>query len=213
MPISTAQLQQLKRTNISQDPEKTKQRVTELWQGLKIKQKQAIRELADITAQPVYRTQETGTISARLTLAFAQSLNVSPFYLTGEVDVPGEFSDEAMRDLLQKHGYSALLAEMQPMERQKRPYTRRQKIEEVPEGWVKVEIAPDGTADTTATVVTEEIVKADEPIVPKLQLPPGSEALTAEDLQQLVFALYVQAKAGIPGSKEKLDQIKLVIFS
>ena len=44
-------------------------------------------------------------------------------------------------------------------------------------------------------------------------MPPGSDALTAENLQQLVFALYVQAKAGITASKEKLDQIKRIIFT
>lgn len=32
------------------------------------------------------------------------------------------------------------------------------------------------------------------------------------DLQRLIFTLYVQAKAGIPGPKQKLDQIKLVLF-
>jgi len=33
------------------------------------------------------------------------------------------------------------------------------------------------------------------------------------DLQRLIFTLHVQAKAGIPGPKQKLDQIKLIIFS
>ncbi|MCL1952982.1 MAG: hypothetical protein FWF60_09160, partial [Oscillospiraceae bacterium] len=103
--LDTAQLKQLKQTNISTDSEKTRQRVTELWQGLRIKQKQAIRELAGITAQPVYRTQETGSISARLALAFAQALNVNPFYLTGEADEPGECTEAAVRELLLKYGY------------------------------------------------------------------------------------------------------------
>jgi len=200
MPITTAQLQELKRTNISQSPEKTKQRVTELWQGLKIKQKQSVRELADITAQPVYRTQETGTISARLTLAFAQSLNVSPYYLIGETDEPGEFSDEAMRDLLLKHGYQKLVMDME-LPPAKRKYTRREKP--TPED---TEVEPVEKEDASA----EDAEPQPEPIA---QLPSGSEDLNADDLQNLVFALYVQAKAGIPGAKEKLDQIKLVIFS
>jgi len=201
MPITTAQLQQLKRTNISQSPEKTKQRVTELWQGLKIKQKQAVRELADITAQPVYRTQETGTISARLTLAFAQSLNVSPYYLIGETDEPGEFSDEAMRDLLLKHGYQKLVMDMD-LPPAKRKYTRREKP-------VAEDIAAEPVEEENAS---EEDAEPQSETIPQ-QLPSGSEDLNADDLQNLVFALYVQAKAGIPGAKEKLDRIKLVIFS
>jgi len=205
MPITAAQLQQLKRTNISQDSEKTKQRVTELWQGLKIKQKQAIRELADITAQPVYRTQETGTISARLALAFAQFLNISPYYLTGEADEPGEFSDEAMRDLLLKHGYQKLVMDME-LPPAKRKYTRHIRPE------ADAMLAEKLPADDAAA----EVAPAEEPAqqsVPAPQLPSSSEALTAEDLQNLIFALYVQAKAGITSSTEKLDQIKLIIFS
>ncbi|MCL2301323.1 MAG: hypothetical protein FWC27_14365 [Firmicutes bacterium] len=197
MPISTEQLQQLKRTNISRSPEKTKQRVTELWQGLKIKQKQAVRELADITAQPVYRTQETGTVSARLTLAFAQALNVNPFYLTGEADEPGECTDLLIRDLLLRCGYQKLVASME-LPPAKRKYTRHPRPE---------------TEETTTEELPADDAEEDsaEETVP--QLPPGSGALTGEDLQQLVIALYVQAKAGITSAKEKLDQIKLVIFS
>lgn len=190
--LDTAQLQQLKRTNISRDPEKTKQRVTELWQGLRIKQKQAIRELADITAQPIYRTQDTGTISARLVIAFAQSLGVSPFYLTGEADEPGEYTDAAIRALLLKYGYRALVASMEPA---KRKYERHAKPE---------------TADEPA----EESVPAEEgAAASEAQLPPGSGELTGEDLQNLVFALYVQAKAGIANAKEKLDNIKRIMLT
>jgi len=199
--LDTAQLQQLKRTNISQNPEKTKQRITELWQGLKIKQKQAIRSLADITAQPIYRTQETGTISARLTLAFAQSLGVSPLYITGEVDEPGECTDALIREVLLKYGYQKLVASMEIPEAKpaKRKYERRTKPE-----------AAEASVDESAV---EDVPVEETPAVPEVQFPPSGETLTAEDLQQLVFALYVQAKAGITSSKEKLDQIKQIILT
>jgi hypothetical protein len=60
----------------------------------------------------------------------------------------------------------------------------------------------------------EEVVSAEEaPATPEAQLPSGNETLSADDLQQLVFALYVQAKAGISNTKEKLDQIKLIILA
>jgi len=194
--LDTAQLQQLKRTNISKYPDKTKERVTKLWKGLKVKEKQAIRELAGITAQPIYRTQETGTISARLTLALAQSLNLNPLFITGEVDEPGECTDVLIRDLLLKHGYREVIASMAPI---KRKYERRVNLdaEEVP-----------------AEEVAEEVVAVEEtPAAAEMQLPPGSDALTTEDMQNLIFALCVQAKAGITNSKEKLDQIKLIMFS
>ena len=199
--LNTAQLQQLKRTNISVDSEKTKQRVTELWKGLKIKKKQTIRELAGTTAQPIYRTQETGNISARMAIAFAQSLGVSPAYITGEADEPGECTDVAVRDLLLKYGYNELAASFEiPADiPAKRKYERRVRPE-----------ATEASVDESA----EEAMQADEvPAVPEVQLPPGSNTLSAEELQQLVFALYVQAKAGIPGAKEKLDRIKMIMLT
>jgi len=200
--LDTARLQQLKQTNISVDSEKTRQRALELWQGLRIKQKQAIRELAGITAQPIYRTQETGNISARLAIAFAQSLNVNPFYLTGEADEPGECTEAVIRELLLKYGYQKFVAEIEwPEEKPaKRMYTRHEKPE--PE-----EAPADAFTDDDEVLVEEP---QSEPIA---QLPPNSDALTAEDLQQLVVALYVQAKAGISTSKEKLEQIKLIMLS
>jgi len=194
--LDVTQLQQLKRTNISQNHEKTKERVTALWHGLKIKQKQAIRELAGTTAQPIYRTQETGNISARMTLAFAQSLGVSPAYITGEADEPGECTEVAIRDLLLKYGYRALVASMEPV---KRKYERHPKTEQ---------------KEAPAEVITDEEAPADESqSEPVSQLPPGNDALTAEDLQNLIFALYVQSKAGIATAKEKLDRIKLIMLS
>jgi len=199
--LDTSQLQQLKRTNISKDPEKTKQRVTQLWQGQKMKQKQAIRELAGITAQPIYRTQETGTISARLVLAFAQSLGVSPLYLIGEVDEPGECTDALIRDILLKYGYRELVASMEIPEAKptKRKYTRREQLAQV---------------EASAEEAAEEDAQIDEvPTTTEMQLPSVSDTLTADDLQQLIFALYVQEKAGIIASKEKLDQIKRIILT
>ena len=62
----------------------------------------------------------------------------------------------------------------------------------------------------------EEEAPVEEPAPPpepNAQLPPGSDALTAEDLQNLIFALYVQSKAGIATAKEKLDKIKQIILS
>jgi len=201
--LDTAQLQQLKRTNVSVDSEKTKQRVTDLWKGLKIKKKQEIRELAGTTAQPIYRTQETGNISARMAIAFAQSLGVSPAYIIGEVDEPGECTEVAIRDLLLKYGYRELAASIViPADKPaKRKYERRTKPE-------AVEAAVDASEEEKDSV--EEPAPQPEPAA---QLPPGSDTLTSDELQRLIDALYIQAKAGIASSKEKLEQIKLIMLT
>jgi len=201
--LNTAQLQQLKRTNISKDAEKTKQRAKDLWKGLKLVQRQAIKEFAGVSSQSIYKVYNDGGISIKVALAFAQTLNINPLYLTGEADEPGECSDALIRELLLRYGYQKLVAEIELPEAkpEKRKYTRREKPE--PE-------------ETPADVAEEEETSAEETADlpdPVPQLPLGSDALTADDLQQLVVALYVQAKAGITSSKDKLDQIKLIIFS
>jgi len=201
--LTADQVQKLKRTNISQDAEKTMQRAKDLWKGLKLVQRNAVKELAGVSSQSVYKVYNDGGISIKLAIAFAQTLGISPYYLTGEADEPGEYSDTLIRELLLKNGYQKLVAELELPETKpaKRKYERRPKpeAEEVPTEIVAEEIAP----------VEEPAPQPD--YVP--QLPPGSDTLTAEDLQNLIFALCVQAKAGIATSKEKLDQIKLVIFS
>ncbi|MCL2495248.1 MAG: hypothetical protein FWE98_06285 [Oscillospiraceae bacterium] len=105
--------------------------------------------------------------------------------------------------LLLRYGYQKLVAEIElpEVKPEKRKYTRCEKP------------APE---ETPADVAEEDEISAEETADlpdPVPQLPLGSDALTADDLQQLIFALHVQAKAGITSSKEKLDQIKLIIFS
>jgi len=96
-------IQQLKQSNISADGEKTKERVEKLWKAAAAEQKQAILEMAGVIAATIYRVYKTGSISAKLAVPLAQVLNVDPFYLMGQEDEPGEFSDEALRKLLLKH--------------------------------------------------------------------------------------------------------------
>jgi hypothetical protein len=208
MSITAAQVQSLKRTNISKDAEKTAQRAKEIWKGLKLVQRDAIKELAGVSSQSVYKVYNDGGISIKLAIAFAQTLGIRPYYLTGEADEPGECTDSLIRELLLQCGYQKFVAELELPEAKpaKRKYARREKPE------VEEVLAEDAQAEVAA----EEEVPAEVPALqpdPVPQLPADSEALTAEDLQQLVFALYVQAKAGITSSKEKLDQIKLVIFA
>ena len=200
MPLTATQLQQLKRTNISVDSEKTRQRAEQLWKAQKIKRKQAVLALADSTSQTVYRIYNQGGISIKMSLALAQELNVSPHYLTGAVDVPGEFTDEAMRELLRKHGYKALLAELQPAEKEKSSYKKREK-----------------PADAEEALAASEVTLESQPEAPLLApvpaLPPNSEALTEDDFKLLFHALNIQAKAGIASTKEKFAQIRLVLLT
>ena len=198
MLITAEKVQTLKRTNISKDAEKTKQRAKEIWKGLKLIQRDAIKELAGVSSQTIYKVYNDGGISIKLAIAFAQILNISPVFLTGEVDEPGECTDAIIRELLLKHGYQKLIASIElPSAKHKRKYTKREKVEPV-----------------AAPAVIPTNAQAVEPITaPEPQLPPNASALTFEEFQQLFHTMQIRAKAGIPDAKEKLLQIQMILLS
>ena len=78
-------IRQLKQSNVSADAEKTKERTETLWKALSRKDKQAVIALADISPATIYRIYNTGSISAKLAVPLAQTLNVSPLYLNRRV--------------------------------------------------------------------------------------------------------------------------------
>jgi hypothetical protein len=181
----------LKRTNVSVDPAKTKQRAEELLRHAKIATKQAIRELADISPQVFHGIYSKGSISIRMVIAVSQTLNVSPFFITGEADERGEFSVEALRDLLLKHKYRDLAASLGLPEKRK----RRAKLEET--------AAEDAQVDAATAA----------PLPAEPQLPPASDVIDEADLHLLLSAVAIQAKAGIPAARERMDQIKRLLLA
>lgn len=200
--LASEQIQSLKRTNVSTNYQKTQQRITELWKSLNNKQKQVIRDCAGVTAQTIYRVQNTGNISAKLVIAFAQTLNLDPYYLTGEADEQGECTNALLYQLLEQHGYKELAAEIAPP-KAKRPYRRKAKAmveETAPEPEAEQSAADEPKAQTEESPAEEEM-----PIV-DIDLP-------EEDLQALLHSLVILSKAGIAVATEKLGQIKSILIS
>ena len=192
--LSAEQIQGLKRTNVSVSSEKTKLRFEEIFKPAKIKQKQAVRELAGVTSQVAHNIYNTGNISAKMVIAVSQVLNVNPFYLTGEADEPGEFSDEALRELLMKHNYRDLVASIELPEKKKRPYTRRQPA-----------VTEAAVAETEEAPEEQSVNAADAPAAPVFPL---EEA----DQVAMLRALHIRAKAGIAGAQERLHQINQLLL-
>jgi len=190
--LTSEQIQEskLKRSNISVSSEKTKLRFAEIFKPAKIKDKQAVRELAGVTSQVAHNIYNTGNISIKMVIAVSQTLNVNPFYLTGEADEPGEFSDEALRKLLMQHGYRDLIAKLEL----KRPYNRREKPadEEAAAAPVEAEAEPEAA----------ELLAAPAP------------AVSLEESEQfaLLVAIRVRAKAGIDGAQARLDEINRLLL-
>jgi len=188
--LTAEQIQEskLKRSNISVNSDKTKLRFEEIFKPAKIKDKQAVRELAGVTSQVAHNIYNTGNISIKMVIAVSQTLNVNPFYLTGEADEPGEFSDEALRKLLMQHGYRDLVARLEL----KRPYNRREKPADEEAVAVPVEVEPEAV----------EILATPAPAV----------ALEESEQFALLAALRVRAKAGIDGAQARLDEINRLLL-
>ena len=198
--LSAEFIQKLKQSNISVNKDKTKDRVERLWKSATADQKQAVLELAGVITATVYRIYRTGSISAKLAVPLAQALNVSPLYLTGEVDEPGECSVTALRKLLLKHGYKKLVEKANL----KRPYQRKE---------TTADIKPTAPADSAESVEieSEAAMLLAQPQVQSL--PPNSETLVEADYQVLFHSLCIQNKAGISTAREKLEQIHLILLS
>jgi len=191
--LSAEQIQEakFKRSNVSADSAKTKQRVEELVRHTKVANKTAIRKLAGVSAQVFHNIYSTGNISIKMVIAISQTLNVNPFYLTGDADEPGEFSDEALRELLMKHKYQAVVAALELPEKKKRSRAKQE------------EPAPQPAAEEVAA---EQLMDAaDIPAAPVYSLEEAEQAA-------MLRALHIKAKAGIEGAQERLDQINQLLL-
>jgi hypothetical protein len=221
--LTAEQLGTLKQVNISADPAKTAQRTEQLWKSQKNATKAELIEYAGCTAATMRRIYKTGAIHMKLALAFAQMLNINPYYLTGEADEPGEFSDTLLLQLLEQHGYKKLVAELAPVEeapKPKRKYTRKAKAvaEEAPavEPMAEVEPVPEPAPEPEVVaepeIETEPVpgVVLERAVVPA---PAADVDIPEEDLQALLHSLAILARAGIVGAQEKLAAVKGILVS
>ena len=187
--LTAEQIQEskLKRSNISVSAELTKLRFEEIFKPAKIKQKQAVRELAGVTSQVAHNIYNTGNISIKMVVAVSQTMNVNPFYLTGKVDEPGEFTDAALRDLLLAYGYRDLVAGLERAEKK----TRREK---------------------PATEAVAAPVEVEPEAVEVLTAPAPAVSLEESEQFALLVALRIRAKAGIDGAQARLDEINQLLL-
>ena len=213
--ITTAQLKSLKQNDISADAEKTKARAEQLWKAQKNATKNDLVAFAGCSPATVHRIYKTGSIHIKLALAFGQVLNVNPYYLTGEADEPGEFTEALLLQLLEQHGYKQLAEEFAPpapeeVVKPKRKYTRKAKPVE--------EAAPAPEPEPVEEVIPEPEPQPEpepEPAPVTIEEPaPGADiVLLEEDLQALLHTLVILDRAGIAAAKEKLARVKGILVS
>lgn len=104
-------IQTLKRTNVSVDSTKTRERVKILWKKASHDAKNRITIESGVGRSTIYRVYNTGSISAKLIVSIALNLNITPFYLTGETDEVNECALEMLDRFLRDRGYSRQLDE------------------------------------------------------------------------------------------------------
>jgi hypothetical protein len=200
MALTKNQITSLKKNlNVSKDAEKTIERVQSDFKAAKSGEKKAVAELSGQALNSIYRIYKTGSINARILLAMSQTLNVNPFYYTGEADEKTEFEAEQLNQFLKNHGYDALLKELGKPSA-KRPYNRKPKAENAPVTETpNDELADDGMekADAETTAISEKSVKeykllfSDEP-----QMKKAVEELTETEAAELLHTLFIRAKGG-----------------
>ena len=216
--LTTPQIKSLKQVNISVDAEVTKQRVEQVWKSAKNATKNDVVALAGCAKNTVYRVFSTGSVSIKLAIAIGQVLNVNPFYLTGEADEPGEFTEALLLQILEQHGYKKLLAEIAPPPAEeakpKRKYTRKAKLIEeaapAPEPEAEEEAAPEPEPQPESEPELEPVAVAVEEPAPVLA---ADIDLPEEDLQALLHTLVILDRAGIAAAKEKMAWVKGILVS
>jgi TolB-like protein len=203
-------LDKLKQKNISENTEKTKYRVREIWEK---SDKKGRRELLAITGSSIYGTiakaTKNGRITAKVLILLSRYLDVNPFYILGETNEQGHYSDELLKELLVKLGYKKLWSE----------YSRQLRNENKAVEETEHEEADEPITETAETEPTDEKKHETEvTVVPDTSADISAEAinvansLTEEEIITLVRSLLIQAKVPTSKSEKVAEQIKVLLL-
>jgi len=222
----------LKQSNISKDGDKTKARVKPLWRAANKDQRETLLSIADVKDVSVRRAYVTGSISAKLVAAISQTLNVNPYYLTGQVDEAGEYSEALLVELLKDNKYDKLLTEAGllggPEKKRGRRKAAPAKIVETAAAPVEQPVVAEPAAAPVAAesvaapveppvaAVTTEAESLVDPTCPPtltIQIPLLDDVDLSEDEAILLLkAAFLKAKAGGIGA-ERARQIRAMLLS
>ena len=197
----------LKQVNVSKNAEKTKQRVKDDFSSASRADKAAITDLTGLKRTSIYRVFDTGNASAKIVLAMAQVLNVSPFFYTGEEDTKHPLENKAMIDFLTKNGGKGVLAALAPGQPEKKTRGRKKAAApakaKTPTKTAKGK-APDKAKkeDTQEDMICFEVAFPDSDEIRK-----SIANLPEEDAAALLHTLYIRARAS-SDAKELLEFVK-----
>ena len=195
-------IQAIKQTNLSTNGDLTKERAKAILKAASREQKSEICALAGLKRFSIDRVYATGNISGKIAIAMAQTLNLNPFYLTGEIEEQGEYSDEAIRSFLKSKGYETLAKKV------KKP-VRRTQVKAAPESDVKESVTSHEPQDGAEPQGTTALKNEQEPET--LDVVAASE-MTEEEAVAILRSLFLQAKFS-SHARKKIEYIKAVIAS
>jgi len=222
--LTKQQLQKLKSANVLKDGEKGKTRIIEDYRSASKEAKETAAALAGIIGATMSNIKSRGTASAKTVLGLAQTLNVSPFYYSGETDEKSEFNEDILKRFLEENKLFAPVKTKRSSNRKKaesdrevktgkpaKEKTKKEKAEKPAEKTkdkpvVKPE-QPQGKIEIAAEAVVEETKPAAAPKAPK-----PAKDLSRDDMFTLVSALYICAELN-EDARKKLDGIKAILLS
>ena len=102
----------LKQVNISEDTEKTKTRLKEIWENADKKNKKELLKNAGPTIyNAIGKITKSGRITAKMTILMSRYLDVNPLYLIADTDDREHYSEILLKEFLTKLGYKNLWKE------------------------------------------------------------------------------------------------------
>jgi hypothetical protein len=204
----------MKQKNISKNAEKTKERIRATWQPLKKQQREELLALADMSKITVERAYKTGGASAKIIIAFAQTLDIDPRYLTGEIDEQGYFNKEIAINFLTDLGYKIDNDDFTRQKKVKAKSTKKSEetktASETSAVYANEECVCQENKDTSTMPLKEEISAIFSDYAKKIRADNASslDNLTEDDITLLLKSLNLQAKY----SDEKSDNLMLIKY-
>jgi hypothetical protein len=103
--ITKEEFKSLKQISISKNPEKSKVRILETFKNSTKAQKNEIQELTGFSNfNNYYNAGKTGVASPKVVVSLAAVLDISPKYLTGEIDEKGTCTADDIAEIFKAYG-------------------------------------------------------------------------------------------------------------
>ena len=187
-------IERLKQVNVSKDKNKTAERVKNAFAAASRKQKKDIETLSGQKRTSIYRIFKTGSLSAKTLLPLAETLNITPFWFTGESDVMEPCTDALLTEFLNGRGYNFI---PKAKRGRKAAGTAKPSSDKPKRAARKAGAEAASAGAKPSDEITVSITLSNSP-----KMRAAVEKLDAENAVPLLNALYLRAQAG--GNAEQL---------